>query len=329
VTDNPIHWVDPWGLEKIVVSGNHSISILKQYAISNFIEPAIRTIREWLGNGQYNESITWLIANDGYGDSYGIFWNSLIEILSKLQNDFPSCFANNNATKSIAGLSLALKDGVHKLSITTINNKNDMKKYITDRIDRNAEKITEMIIFSHGLKGVLALGYNTKTSLNISALDVLSWGDISSSFSKDYFCILYACNMGTQKNGTSFAQVWADTSGGYVIGLAGTPYTEFPYDAKTDFSTINEDRDLKRFSPEWYAYWSDTPFFRDGSWYYPVMSKKHPGVWNVYTPYTLPVDANSIMNTEVRKTVLPTLKDIKSLFPKVVKQHIPPQSSLQ
>ena len=43
VVDNPIKYVDLLGLEKIAMSGNYASG----YATRNFIEPAIKSLREW------------------------------------------------------------------------------------------------------------------------------------------------------------------------------------------------------------------------------------------------------------------------------------------
>jgi RHS repeat-associated protein len=224
--DNPLTNVDVWGLEKIVVSGNHASG----YAIANFLEPAIRTIREWLRNGHNNESITWLIADRGYDD---LGW-LLMGTLYRMKEDYPGYFSDQD--DDVFG-ELKLKDGIHKLTLKYLKNKDSFFDYITGGIDRTKEKITEMVIFSHGAAGNLALGYNAingfSGSLNISTTDVQNKGDLSSAFSEDYFCILYACNTGTEKNNTSFAQAWADATGGYVIGLS---------DGKTDYSNIDKGR---------------------------------------------------------------------------------------
>jgi len=163
----------------------------------------------------------------------------------------------------------------------------------------------------------LSLGYHTINifgcSLNISIPKLQAKGDISSAFSKDYFCILYACNTGTDKNGTSFAQEWANATGGYVIGLAGTPNELSPNNAKTNYKNINKGRHYEWFSPEWNDFWLDSLFHKDGSWFYPEMSQDHPGEWNLYVPNASPINADSIMNNETRKTNLPTLQDITLL----------------
>lgn len=187
---------------------------------------------------------------------------------------------------------------------------------MTTGVDRNEEKITEMVVFSHGVVGKLALcyhGFNWGSSLNISISDLKKWGDISSAFSEDYFCVLYACNTGTEKNGTSFAQTWADATGGYVIGIAGLPDGKSPNNAKTDYSGIDSGRRYERFSPRWKEFWFGSKFYMDGSFYYPQMSQEHPGQWNIYTPNASPIKADSIMNIDERLTKLPTLEDIKSL----------------
>ena len=67
--NNPVGFVDPLGLEYIVVSGG-VYSDPKEHSgyRYNFIEPAITKINEWLSLND-GENIKWIIANSGWNTS--------------------------------------------------------------------------------------------------------------------------------------------------------------------------------------------------------------------------------------------------------------------
>ena len=110
--DAPLFWVDPRGLEKIVVSGSNAVIS----TVSMFIELAIKAIREWLSKGDVNESITWLVANSGY-DSLQL---AFLGVLLRLKNDYPDSFTDQD--DGLRGV-LTLKDGIHKLTLKMLKNK--------------------------------------------------------------------------------------------------------------------------------------------------------------------------------------------------------------
>jgi RHS repeat-associated protein len=66
VGNDPINYIDPWGLERIVVSGGrYSTGSGFQY---EFIETAIKQLYEWLYSGS-KECIAWIIADEGWSKS--------------------------------------------------------------------------------------------------------------------------------------------------------------------------------------------------------------------------------------------------------------------
>ena len=63
--NNPINCVEPWGLEYLVVSGSENNTIFDRRYKYNFIEPAIKKLKELKGLND-GEQITWLISSTGY-----------------------------------------------------------------------------------------------------------------------------------------------------------------------------------------------------------------------------------------------------------------------
>ena len=64
-SNNPIRYVDPNGLEYIVVSGSENNTIFDRRYKYNFIEPAIKKLEE-LKSLDDGETITWLISSTAY-----------------------------------------------------------------------------------------------------------------------------------------------------------------------------------------------------------------------------------------------------------------------
>jgi len=83
------------------------------------------------------------------------------------------------------------------LRVLWISSKVDVINHINSGISRSNEKITQMIIFSHGTVGTLALGHSTKQEANISINDLTSETIDKSAFAQNYFCVFYSCNPGT------------------------------------------------------------------------------------------------------------------------------------
>ena len=65
--NNPINFVDFWGLEYIVVSGSEHNTLADRRYKYNFIEPAIKKLTE-LKQLNDGENITWLVSSTGYSD---------------------------------------------------------------------------------------------------------------------------------------------------------------------------------------------------------------------------------------------------------------------
>jgi len=307
VADNPLFWIDVYGLEKIVISGNKSGT----NATRNFIEPAIKLIRSWF-SGTVNESITWIIVDDGYDKNAK---NSIQFAIMMIYNDFESKFYKWDSFKKPdngeSAENYLTKVRLHNidcfLRVIWVSSKEDLYKHINigfdPDLDRNKEKISQLVVFSHGVPGTLLLGSGTARSANISISDVTADKIDKNAFRDDYFAVFYSCNAGTQSNESSFTQIWADVTGGYTIGIKGVT------DAKTEYRYINENRgDLWNFMDSIRRN-TGTPIDVTGSAYYPIVASGHPGTWLIYQKGKTPIIADSIMS----RYNVPLLGQIKAL----------------
>ncbi len=188
--NDPVNFVDPSGLEFIVVSGGAYKANRDGAYNHEFIETGIRKIRDLRAEFP-GENITWLIAETGWteGDAQK--------------------FIN-----AVSGLNINVK---------MIKNKIALFNYINykDGTNRNDDKITKFVVFSHGFgDGTVSLGYNY--SSYDTGFDILK-GDIdihlqSSAFNNPNSCF-YSCNTGTGEN--SFAQLWVNKVGGKTWAFVG------------------------------------------------------------------------------------------------------------
>lgn len=200
VTNNPIRYVDPSGHEAIVVSGgDYSVDSHGGYSY-NFIEPALKKIRE-LRKANSDETIAWLIADAGWNDKD---WANFSEAVSSLN-----------------------------VNIVKLRSADDFINYINNKIGGNSrmnDKITSSTVFSHGLTGMIPLAYNYSSSYN-KKLD-LTIADIQNIDSNAFFNPIswfYSCNTGTGGS-QSFAQAWVNQVGGTTWAYKGkTTYQYMMY----------------------------------------------------------------------------------------------------
>lgn len=119
--------------------------------------------------------------------------------------------------------------------------KNQIIAHFNEGRDRCKEKITNVAVFSHGLPGQLALGYQTNPYLNIKNDDIVSFNQ--GSFIEGVYTVFFSCNTGTNTpQGTSFAQEWVNQTGGTAEAVS---------DGRTDYSDINGRNRFGR-GFEWY-----------------------------------------------------------------------------
>ena len=241
--NNPVNAVDPWGLEYLVISGSENNTPIDRRYKYNFIEPAVKKLRELssLGDG---ESITWLISSTGYTD--------------KDINNF------KQTAESIG------------IGIEFFSNKNELINYVNfkntqgDDTARKNDKITKVAIFSHGLVGSIEFGYHQYKQKDLS----FSISDISRlasyAFDNPNSCF-YSCNTATPNGaGGIFAQSWVNKT----LGKTWAIYE------KSDYAYINNlDNWYTIIKPER----KQTGYRANGSDYYPIPSKKRNAKWMTFT----------------------------------------------
>lgn len=207
--NNPNRFIDPLGLESIVVSGgDYSDESVHAGFSYNFIEPAIQKIRE-IRKADADETIAWLIGDAGWSDDD---WANFSEVVSKFN-----------------------------VSIVRLSSADDLVNYINNKTggdSRANDKITSFTVFSHGFEGKISLGYNYDNDGYNKSLD-FSTGDIDSIHSYAFdnpTSWFYSCKTGTGGN-NSFAQAWANQVGG----------TTWAYKGKTTYQYIMYPREYFTF----------------------------------------------------------------------------------
>ena len=195
--NNPISFMDFNGHEKIVVSGGRS----EDETFYNFIETAIKQINDW-----DNDDVKWMVS----------LWNY--------------------SASDMVNIARTAKK--HNYNLKFITDKQQLFDYI-NKDGREDDLIEEMAFFSHGTvfdevysnpgyegQYAIAMGYSHKSgiphnnNLNIFKTDLCKID--SSAFSKKIYTYFGACRTGNVFNNTmSFAQEWANMTGGLVTAATG------------------------------------------------------------------------------------------------------------
>jgi hypothetical protein len=200
-------FIDPWGLEKLVVSGGayHYGNGDYQY---EFVDSALLQI-SILGSGT-----TLLIANAGWNEEQ---YNAIVQAA---------------ADRSI--------------NLVWFSNIDNLTNYInTGGINgsgnRANDPITSFYVFSHGTDGFTG-NYAITFGLYAPEADQLNWtnGDISgikgSAFANGVTSVFYACRTGNTFSGNgNFAQLWSDKTGGTTYAYCGMGSV---YVGRSDYSNI-------------------------------------------------------------------------------------------
>jgi hypothetical protein len=173
-----------------------------------------------------------------------------------------------------------LKDTAKSLGVNIVlfEDKDEFINYIdTGSISNSSNnrsnlKISSVTVFSHGLPGVMALGYNQSDE---STIDI-TVNDLSkikkSAFSTNANTMFYSCNAGTStnNNGVSFAQAWANATGSKTTGAIGrTDYVPTVGDWNKNKNTIKKSR-------------QESGYMEEGSFQYPGLGNN--ASWKVFTP---------------------------------------------
>ena len=201
--NNPIMFVDPLGLEKIVVSGG-KYSQNDDAWNYEFIETGLAKVWDYMKEtGESGETVTWIIADAGWTEEQ--------------KNDFIAA--------------------VHptRVNVQFIQNKDQLIQYINNKNViggenfREDDKITGITVFSHGYGtdgGSIELGHDSGSNADfsfkasdINRLDSNAFDNPRSAF---YSCYSAAGDY-------SFAQRWVDKTGGKSWG----------FDGKSNYATIN------------------------------------------------------------------------------------------
>ncbi len=249
--NNPIRFIDPNGLERIVVSGgDYSDDSVHPGFSYNFIEPAISKIVEYR-KANRDESIAWLIADAGWSNTD---WSNFLKAVEEL-----------------------------KVDIVKVRSKEELISYVNNKKcgdSRENDKITKFTVFSHGMTGKLMLGYNYSTSYNsnlnfytsdIARIDSNAFDNPDSWFG--------SCNTGTGGS-NSFAQAWASKVRGKTTAFEGKTtyaYIMFPreyggvFNKVTRFLGISPWNQYKKLVQGLRA---DYGFSKSGSAYYPEAADK-------------------------------------------------------
>ena len=232
VVNNPLRYVDPYGHEFIVVSGSEYEVPLAHMPYNpysrfkyNFIEPSIKKLRQLRADFP-EENITWLVSAAGYEKDIENFKDT------------------------------ASKIGV---SIEFISDKDELFNYINTKgsgntAQREADKITKFAVYSHGLPGVLALGFRQENEENINiTVNDLNPNNINRSSFDTPNSWFGSCNAGTSVNTyfPSFARTWQMHAGGRAWGAVGkTDYSKIVGDWKKNEETIKTSREGKDYMEE-------------------------------------------------------------------------------
>ena len=212
VANNPLMFVDPWGLEYIVVSGG-------EYKTNDpwpyeFIEPAVKKIFE-LAALMDGESIKWIIADEGWSSSQKKKFQRAI-------NDLMSNYRNFGYNLDVSILYIT---DIEQL-INYINTKDG---------NRSNDKIKKFALFSHGLVGSIPLAYNYAERNQCLDFFIDDISKISGDAFENPNSVFYSCNTGTNDS-ESFAQAWVNQVGG----------TTWAFIKQSDYSNMNPKGELLR-----------------------------------------------------------------------------------
>ena len=192
--NNPVKYVDPSGMEGIVVSGGE-YDDENRYKY-NFIEPAITKLKELKAAGG-SEPITWIVATAGYSESD---LASFKKIADELGVGFQTISSADEFTNYL-----------NSKDVNTTNLSDARKK----------DKITSMSIFGHGYVGSVEFAHNQNNQNNFS------WGidkvnQLVASAFNNARVDFYTCNSATDtETRKSLGYVFSKQTGSIVTGFRG------------------------------------------------------------------------------------------------------------
>jgi hypothetical protein len=194
VLDNPLKYVDPWGLEKIVVSGGafHVGESVYQY---EFVDSALLQI------SLIGDDATFVLSNAGWTAEQ---YDAIVAAVNE-----------------------------RNIKLVSVANVDELTNYINSGNiygsgDRKKNLISDFYVFAHGTDhgtGHYAIELGLYSGGEVQA--GLSWSidDIynidSNAFRDDYFAHFYSCRTGNSFKYGNFAQKWADHTDGYTYAYKG------------------------------------------------------------------------------------------------------------
>lgn len=205
--------------EKIVISGNYDHDEGSNYAARNFIETAIKQIKDW--QLQDDKDITWIVTPSGYSE------------------------------KDIEGIKEVAEE--KHVNLMFIDNADTIIDYMNTGKDSNGNvienrvisKVSDISIFSHGLRddgGTLSLDYHSDVELRNADLNIINKElqdyNINKNCFSDTYTYFASCNAGTVQNGRSFASEWVAKVGGEAQAICD-PTPEDNRGGQTSYEFIN------------------------------------------------------------------------------------------
>jgi RHS repeat-associated protein len=241
VGNSPLIYVDPDGKEKIVVTGGEFDGDRYKY---NFIEPSIKQLKDYKAKAG-TEQVTWAIMNVGYSEEDIVKFKSTAQelgvnlVLINSDKELTS-YLNQKETKT--GIKETIIDG-EKVKYK------DSPSLVS--LERMVDKITDVSIFGHGLKGKLAFGYHQEefAKFEYGIDDVKDLSPVA--FNKCTFDI-FTCNSATPVDGSnslwsSFAGELASNTATKVNGYFGK--SEYAFINKGESFSDKVNRKLNGFNP--------------------------------------------------------------------------------
>lgn len=210
--------------EKIVISGNYDDDADADYAARNFIETAIKQIKDW--QLQDNKDITWIVTTSGYSE------------------------------KDIEGIKEVAEE--KHVNLMFIDNADTIIDYMNTGKDSNGNvienrvisKVSDISIFSHGLRddgGTLSLDYHSNAELRNADLNIINKElqdyNINKNCFSDTYTYFASCNAGTVQNGRSFASEWVAKVGGEAQAICD-PTPEDNQGGQTYYGEINKGKGI-------------------------------------------------------------------------------------
>jgi len=194
--NNPINYIDPFGLEKIIISGgymgdgyNHQLS---------FIDSALSQVHDWRN---MDETVTLLVPSNG-----------------KLSESDMNRIESYTKSRGVEVKPFSSSDDI----ISYINNGSNN--------DRGSDKITDVRVFAHGYKGSIefghGLGLSSEEQKKLSLTKEQVENKMNANAFNSAYSHFYSCNTGTG-GADSFAQSWSNITGGKTKAAEGfTQYSD-------------------------------------------------------------------------------------------------------